>query len=199
MSNIMSVSHVTFDLSGKLAESMEAVAVVSTEDMDLWGEKWNLKVKGGVGYASRRLKVREGRKEVYLHRVVMERMLGRELEEGEVVDHVNGHGLDCTRGNLRVCDKSENGCNYGKKGRSSREGWSSRYKGVYRFGRWRERVYAVGWMVKCRKRGRAVVKGPFKTEEEAALVYNELAREMHGEFAWQNVVDGNREGEVELG
>ena len=168
-----------FELSGRVAKEMEAVAVVSSEDIDLWEFKWNLKIKGGVGYAARRLRVREGRREVYLHRVVMERMVGRRLKGWEIVDHVNGHGLDCSRGNLRVCGKGENGCNVGK-----RKGeWSSKYKGVYR-------AKNGTWMVKC-VRGKSIHRfGPFYDEGEAAYVYNMMATMLHGEFAWKNDIQG---------
>ena len=54
------------------------------------------------------------RSDLYLHRVIMERILGRRLYIGEEVDHINGDSLDNRRHNLRVATSSQQKINQGK-------------------------------------------------------------------------------------
>lgn len=44
----------------------------------------------------------------YVHEMVMEAKLGRELLPGETVEHDNADGLDCDWRNLRVVTQGEN-------------------------------------------------------------------------------------------
>jgi hypothetical protein len=105
----------------------------------------------------------------YLHRVIAQAVAG------QVIDHINGNSLDNRRANLRVCSFAQNAWNRGPKSRN-RTG----YKGVVRNGRqWAARIMANGQLVVCYG---------FISPEEAALAYNELARQYHGEFAYQNAV-----------
>jgi len=61
-----------------------------------------------------------------LHRLIMSRILGRELKRGEHIDHINHNGLDNRRSNLRIATVAENHANTKKQ----RGACSSQYKGV---------------------------------------------------------------------
>lgn len=108
----------------------------------------------------------------YLHRLVMERALGRPLEKGEVVDHKNRNTLDCTRGNLRVGTQAQNGQNRGKQSNSK-----SPYKGVC----WDKS--RGKWMATITTNGVTTHLGRFTDIEEARKAYESAALQQHGEFA----------------
>jgi hypothetical protein len=99
-------------------------------------------------------------------------------------DHKNGNRLDCRKDNLRICSWSDNMCNVGK-----RKDNTSGYKGVYKSSN------SSKWGAKIQKDGVNYHLGFFTTPEEAAVVYNQKARELHGEFAYQNTVLLRRKNE----
>ena len=84
-------------------------AVIDAIDADLAGRSWHA-VPGhrSVGnytfYAARR----KGSKRITLHREILERILGRRLQEGEECDHIDGNGLNNRRSNLRLVDHRRN-------------------------------------------------------------------------------------------
>ena len=107
----------------------------------------------------------------YLHRFVMRNPLGYEI------DHINRDGLDCRKANLRLATKSQQQANAPKKRTST-----SRWKGIYR-----ERRRKNYWVVRMRVSGRVYYRFA-KSEEAAAMAYNELMRQHFGEYALLNEV-----------
>jgi hypothetical protein len=144
-------------------------ALVDDEDYEYLNQfKWHIANK----YAARDLKEKEGRgrHKVYMHREILN-LHG--LTQG---DHKFGNKLDNQKKNLRPCTNQQNTFN-GKK----RKG-SSQNKGVY-FMR-RDRV----WVAEIGIDGKGIYLGRFKTEEAAAIAYNEAAIKYFGEFARLNVI-----------
>lgn len=84
-------------------------AIIDVTDADLAGRSWHA-VPGhrSVGnytfYAARR----KGTRRITLHRVILERILGRNLRVGEECDHIDGNGLNNRRCNLRQVDHRRN-------------------------------------------------------------------------------------------
>lgn len=106
----------------------------------------------------------------YFHRVIMNAPKGLE------VDHVNGNPSDNRRTNLRVCTPNQNKRNR----RKPRNAENSTYKGVKkRNGRFES---AIGRGASYR------YLGTYKTEVEAAIAYNDMAKELYGEFANLNEI-----------
>ena len=104
----------------------------------------------------------------YLHRLITN------APPHLMVDHRNVNGLDNRKDNLRLCNNQQNCMN--QKPRNGRK-----YKGISKLpsGRYRARVTIEGSHFHL---------GVFKTEELAALAYNEWAIKIYGEYARLNVV-----------
>lgn len=144
------------------------VAVVDAADADLRDLKWSVLA---VGYAYRR--GRRGRKRTteYLHRVIMARVLGRQLLTHELVDHINRIKQDCRRSNLRLATPPQNAANT-----VLRRNNTSGYKGVH----WdRERSK---WAAQIRIHQKKTNLGRFDTPEEAYDAYCKAAKAAFGEF-----------------
>lgn len=112
-----------------------------------------------------------------LHRVVMARVIGRELVNGEIVDHINRNPLDNRRNNLRLATRKTNGQNRAQN-RNSR----SKYKGVCWFKAGRN------WRATISVDGKQYTVGYFDTIRDAVIAYNLAAKEYFGEFAYINPV-----------
>ena len=141
--------------------------------------KWNIRVKKGRVYAGRVLKpyVKKHGKTQSLHRFVASRMLGRDLEHHEFVDHINGNTLDNRRSNLRVCTHKQNTRN-SKLSKANRTG----YKGVaFRKG---------NWIAEISPDGKKVYLGRFASAIDAAIAYNIAAKKYYSEYAKFNDIDG---------
>lgn len=100
-----------------------ALPTFSDEDADLREIKWTLSTKG---YAITDRTVNGKRVTFRAHRVVLARMLERELEDKEEVDHRNRVKMDNRRDNLRLSSRQLNAQNLGL-----RVDNTSGHRGVY--------------------------------------------------------------------
>lgn len=142
-------------------------AIVDEIDADLLDYNWMVQIKSEtLRYAA------TGTEKIFMHRVILKRMLGRELHEGEYTDHINGNGLDNRRGNLRVATHGQNQMN----SRLQKTG-SSTYKGV----RWHRSTKR--WQSNIGVNGKYIWLGLFDDELEAHRAYCEASIKHHGEFA----------------
>lgn len=121
----------------------------------------------GMWYAERR----HQNKLIYLHRVV----LGASI--CQLIDHVDGNGLNNQRHNLRLATKAQNSQN-----RPLQSNSTSGYKGVS----FDKRAYK--WSASIKVNRRKVSLGFFTDITQAALKYNEAALQYFGEFAYLNTV-----------
>lgn len=152
-------------------------ALISVEDADLANLKWHLH-KGKDDNCYCRLNERGNR--VYLHRVILSRILGRELSRHELVDHEDRDGLNNQRYNLRLANGQHNQAN-AKTPKSNTSG----YKGVHRTGNYWQATIHLDYGGKY--------LGSYLTPEDAAIVYNHAALEHFGEFALFNDIPGWRD------
>ena len=99
-----------------------------------------------------------------------------------MTDHKDHDGLNNQRNNLRICTNGQNQMNKKSCGKS-------KYLGVWYITHKRKDkkyTYIISMIV---IEGKQIYLGQFKTEEDAALAYNEAAIKYHGEFANLNVIE----------
>lgn len=126
------------------------------EEVTKW--KWSLKESDGIEYAYRK-------GNVYLHRFLLR------AKRGQIIDHVNGDGLDNRRQNLRFCTHAQNQWN------SNKRNWM-KTKGI-------RRRTLNSWQANIRVGdGKRIYLGSFSSEAAAQTAYNLAAKKYHGDFAW---------------
>jgi hypothetical protein len=158
----------------ELTQGMQAI--VDPEDYE-WLSKWNWHSHKKTGNKNNDVyvaRVKNKRDNFFMHRLIMEKYHGDIT--GKQIDHINRNQLDNRKENLRVCTRSENLQNR-EKCKSAR---SSIYRGVSfnkQMGKWTSYI--------CMNE-KTKYLGSFSTQEDAALKYNEAARELYGEFAHLN-------------
>lgn len=117
------------------------------------------------GYAVARTKD----KAIYMHRVVAE------TPEHLITDHINGLRLDNRLENLRNSTHAQNSTN-----RKIVHSGRSKFRGVA----WDSRSSKWRVVVQANRKRKHV--GMFDNEIEAAMAYDRVARELHGEYAVLN-------------
>ena len=141
--------------------------LVDLVDVDLACFKWAF---ANARYAMRRIERQGVYQRFFMHRIILERKLGRPIAKGMVTDHINGDGLDNRRENLREATQLQNMRNL-----QLRKDNTSRYKGVRKLasGRWEARLneQSIGY---------------YDTAEEAGFAYDKTAFEQWGEYAKLN-------------
>jgi hypothetical protein len=176
------------DLGGNLPEAPEGArlipltkglfAIVDDADFTALNEfKWNTQLtKRGGPYAYRFFRIKGTRRRGHeiMHRVISG------AKPGEVVDHINGNGLDNRRANLRCCTIAGNSQNRGAS--LGRE-----FKGVFR----REGKVARPFRASINCENRKYHLGNYATEIEAARAYDCAAKQLHGPFARLNFPEVN--------
>lgn len=160
----------------------DLVTIVDREDADLGEVLWlALPNGGGHIYAARRVQNGDGWAPELMHRVILERKLGRPLRPDEQVDHINGDPLDNRRANLRPVTQAQN-----LRNSRVRVNNTSGYKGVH-WDKQRRRWRALIW-----HKGQNRHLGYFDSRIEAAHAYDDAARELYGPYA---AVNFPRDGE----
>jgi len=167
--------YITIPLSKKGKHAGKYEAIISHEDTDLSNFNWSVllrKDNDGM-YAIRAVQKGKPKPEFfYLHRIILERIIGRPLEKDEMPDHINRNGLDNRRENLRLATMSQNMMNTKRRANNT-----SGHKGVS----WNKekRKYSA----KVQMNGIVVFFGYFTLLEDAIKARDEAAEKYHQDFA----------------
>ena len=131
-----------------------------------WWARWDSNTKSYRAVRTQR-DVSGNKKLIFMHRVVAG------TPDNMQTDHIDRNTLHNTEQNLRACTASQNQQNRGKAASNT-----SGYKGVAAHGK--------GWEAKIKVKNKTYHLGTYKTAKDAARVYDEAAKRMHGEFAVLN-------------
>ncbi len=146
-------------------------AQVDDEDYEyLMQWNWYVHIFKETCYAGRTCRNSGSPKTIKLHRVIMN------TPEDMMVDHRDKNGLNCTKENLRNCNRSENAANRMSVG-------NSKYLGVH-FHKTKKKYESY-----ICKNNKHYYIGTFDNEQEAAIAYNVKAIEYHREFAKLNIIE----------
>lgn len=150
------------------------IAIVDDCDADLANVRWRVQTnkRNRTQYALRSNRDFGISIDEFMHRVILEDMIGRKLNEGEYVDHINGNGLDNRRCNLRLATHQQNCANRRKQLTPK----SSQYKGV-------TMEKDKKWKARIRHNNELIYLGRFSAEHDAHLAYVEASKRLFGEFA----------------
>lgn len=152
------------------------VILVDADDYPLLARySWHVRASKKTFYAQTTVIINGKRKTLRMHRLIMGM-------PAKFVDHKNRNGLDNRKSNLRKCTPAESARNMVKK--RSKSG----YLGVYK-----SKNSSLTWKMNIRFNNKFIREHGFDTAEAAARRYDELSRELHGEFGIRNFPD-----EVEL-
>lgn len=163
--------------------------IVNVDDEDFEGlSRYNWRTLSGrsMNIYTWRHSTKQERSKGYPQNVIMHRqILGVILKPDVEVDHRDGNGLNNMKENLRVATRSQNNMN-----RISRSGTTSIYKGVS----WNREKSK--WEAYIRYESKQYKLGYFNDERDAALAYNNKAKELFGEFARFNDLPPRDEEEI---
>lgn len=147
-----------------IARTKDKRAIADDEDYKYLSMlRWRTFVDGNTFYAMT-TGPRPDRWSTSMHRIIMG------ANDGQIIDHMNGNGLDNRKSNLRFCTFSEN--SYNKK-------IKKKYRGVClkRGKRWYSSIT-------CQWKTHHL--GVHETERDAAMAYDVAAKKLFGEFARLN-------------
>jgi hypothetical protein len=147
-------------------------AIVDPEDFERLNKyKWHAIKSKNTFYASRCIRLGNRKwKHIKMHREILD------APDHLFVDHINHHGYDNRKANIRTATHGQNCYNRVH----FRKHQSSKYKGVSLNKR------KMKWIARIRYDGKHKFIGYFDDEIEAAKAYDEAAKKYHGEFAALN-------------
>jgi len=158
-------------------KSIGKYALVDDEDYNLlnvW--TWSYQMIRSAGsfreYAGSKIHI-EGK-----HRAIRMHQLITGYKE---TDHIDGNGLNNQKNNLRPATRSQNTQNKRKKA-----GIKSQYKGITFSKKWNK------WVANIWENGKQHYLGAYKSEEEAAMAYDQAAKQRFGEYARLNFAPQNK-------
>lgn len=166
--------YITIELSQRGKYKGMYKAIVDDADKELADLRWSVLITktSDTQYACRCIFINSKKVTILLHREILEGILERKLTRYEQVDHINGHGLDNRRENLRLATAAQNQRNRGKQVNNT-----SGYKGVTWYKPSRK------WRAQIMVKKKSISLGYFDNPEDAYKAYCEAADMYFGEFA----------------
>lgn len=149
-----------------------AFALVDDDCFDVLSKKkWYINKGKNTSYASTSVWDEGTNRTILMHTLIIN------IPNGLFCDHINGDGLDNRRENLRFCTNSQNQGN----SRMPKNNTSG-FKGVTFSKRHNK------WQAQIKFNYKNIFLGRFEDKRDAAIAYNESAKNYFGEFAKLNKI-----------
>lgn len=147
-------------------------AIIDASDIPIVaGKNWHTQLSvNGRAYAVRTVKSGGTKRTIWLHREIIA------ATPIQMVDHIDGNGLNNRRANLRAATNSENLCN-----RPRQTNNTSGRKGVT----WSRA--AQKWIAQIQSKGQQQYLGLFEDIDAASAAYQAAATRLQGQFAYGGV------------
>jgi len=162
----------------KIAVGSGYFALVDDSDFEELDQyTWtSLRCYGGLVYATTKgaYKGPGTPKVILMHRMIMSAL------RNITVDHVDGNGLNNTRGNLRLATMAEQ-----QKNRKLNKNNKTGYKGVHK-----KKNRSGRYAAETRLNGQKYYIGTFNNARDAAVAYNAVTYLLHGKYASLNSIEG---------
>jgi len=164
------------ELSGKVGKGK--FVIVDNENFNYLNQfRWHC----DNGYAHRKEYIKDdGKFDKSKYRNIYMQSLVIECPKDKMIEHANRNGLDNRKSNLRIANWAQNMQN--RKTKKSITG----IKGVF-FSKDHKR--RKRWIASIAVSSKRIHLGRFLTPEEAALAYNQAAKQYFGEFAYLNQIE----------
>lgn len=148
-------------MSKKITLTQGKVAIVDDDDFDWLNQfKWFAKKECGIWYACRNGSRKiEPRPYYRMHRYILS------AKDEDVIDHINGNGLDNRKCNIRIVTPRENSQN-------RHHSRTSKYPGVC----WH--YIANRWLAQIRIKDKMKFLGYFENELDAAKAYKNACKDL---------------------
>ena len=147
------------------------MVLVDDEDYD-WLNKYSWYINDG--YIVTNIKINNEQNKKYIHRLI----IGEQNKFD--IDHIDHNKFNNCKNNLRIVNKSQNAMN-----KKSQKNSSSIFKGVS----WNKALKK--WKSDIKLNGKSYYLGYFAFEIDAAMAYNNKAKELFGEYAYLNKIKEN--------
>lgn len=147
------------------------------DDIFEYLNQWKWYYSKGYACRTQRYGLRKENKHltIAMHRIIMN------VVEGKVIDHINRDTLDNRKENLRIGSQQQNTFNSRKSLNNT-----SGYKGVFEMKSGYKRNKP--WMAQIMFNRKSIFIGYFLNKKQAALAYNQKAKELFGEFSRLNKI-----------
>ncbi len=173
-------------------------AIVDDEDYDLvtkyYGDeviKWYSRISNGakhIKYAEKSVLSKRQKEffsnifgyEITFSHLLMHRLIMK-CRPDDIIDHIDGNGLNNQKSNLRLCTMQQNAQN-----RKRRNTNKTGYKGVAKNPLIKEGSRCWIAFIHDPQTRKNIRIGSYYTRQEAAIAYNEMATKLFGEFALLN-------------
>jgi hypothetical protein len=166
----------------KFKLTQNKIGIIDAEDWDkIKNHNWYTEKGNSTFYVVTNINKGKHQSQLRLHRLIT-----NENNPEVFIDHKDFNGLNNKKNNLRKCTRNQN-LQHSRKYKNTK----NKFKGVCLMRTKRKEKVYFYWVSQIRFNKKLLYLGTYKTELDAALAYNNKAKELFGDFALLNTIQNN--------